>query len=72
MRGIKLAEENLMKIVHNMLLFFLLSMVNCELRCLCSGIQIVLIEPDANFHFGKGGKAMLAVCCRFSFTCTVN
>lgn len=54
-----------MKIAHNMLLFFLLNMVNCELRCLCSGIHIALIEPDANFHFRRGGKAVLALCHRF-------
>lgn len=59
-----------MKIAHNMLLFFLLNMVNCELRCLCSGIQRALIEPDANFHFRRGGKAVLALCHRFG--CELN
>lgn len=72
MRGMKLTKENTMKIVHNMLLFFLSNMVNDELGCLCSGIQIVSTEPDAIFYVRKGGKAVLAVCCRLPFTYTVN
>lgn len=68
----KLAEENLLKIVHNMLLFFFLHLVSCELGCLCSSIQTPLTEPDANFHVRKGGKAVLAACRRFPFTHTVN
>jgi len=65
MRGMKLAEENLMKIAHSMLLFFFLNMVSCELRCLCGGIRIALTEPDAKFHFRGGREAMLLCAADF-------